>query len=131
MLIVEAMTGRAERFFQDKTQFPKERYPIVTVRDGVALGGLCYFKDPFTGIMNGYFLKKTSNWIDAKSLAKLIEFPFLQLGVNTVVTTYDGSAVLTSLYAKMGAIFASDNPQKMIFTRDNVLNACKVLRGEA
>lgn len=131
MLTVEAMTGKAERFFQHKTQFPKERYPIVTVRDGEVLGGFMYYKDPTTGVMGVYLEKKSNGWIDSKTLAELVAFPFVQLGVDTVITTYSGTTEMTSFCKKMGAIFAKDNPLKVIYTRENALNACKVLRGEA
>ena len=131
MLTVEAMTGRAERFFQSKTQFPKARYPIVTVRDGEALGGVLFYKDPTTGIMGCLMERKHGNWLDAESLAKIVEFPFHTLGVDMVVTTLDGSAPMVSLFEKMGAIFENDAKRKGIFTRENALNAARVLRGEA
>lgn len=130
MLTVEAMTGRAERFFQCKTQFPEERYPIVTVRDGVALGGVMFYRSQQTGIMGCLMHRDNFKWIDAESLAKIIEFPFKTLGVDTVITTFDGSPSMVSLCEKMGAVFAKDNSRKVIFTRENVLKAARVLRGE-
>ena len=129
MLTVEAMTGKAEWFFQDKTQFPKERYPIVTVRDGVVLGGVMYYRDQQTGIMGCLMHREHFSWIDAESLAKIIEFPFKTLGVDTVITTFDGSSSMNSLCEKMGAIFAKDNARKVIFTRKNVFDAARKLRG--
>ena len=130
MLAVEAMTGRAERFFQNEVNFPKERYPIVTVRDGVALGGVLFYRDQQTGIMGCLMHREHFKWVDAESLAKIIEFPFKTLGVDTVITTFDGSPSMTSLCEKMGAVFAKDNSRKVIFTRENVLKAARVLRGE-
>ena len=129
MLTVEAMTGRAERFFQDKTWFPEERYPIVTVRDGEALGGVLFYRDKTTGIMGCLMERKHANWIDSESLAKIVEFPFYTLGVDMVVTTLNGSASMVSLFEKMGAIFEDESKRKGIFTRENALNAARVLRG--
>ncbi len=129
MLAVEAMTGRAERFFQNKANFPEERYPIVTVRDGVALGGVMYYRDQQTGIMGCLMHREHFSWIDAESLAKIIEFPFKTLGVDTVITTFDGSPSMVSLCEKMGAIFAKDNSRKVIFTCENVFRAADKLRG--
>lgn len=130
MLTVEAMTGRAERFFQDKTNFPKERYPIVTIKDNKVVGGFMYYRDIKTGIMGVYLEKRVVSWIDSKTLAEMVAFPFIQLGVDTVITTYSGTPEMTSFCKKMGAIFAKDNPRKVIYTRDNALNACKILRGD-
>lgn len=130
MLTVEAMTGRAERFFQSDAQFPKERYPIVTVRDDVALGGVLFYKDQATGIMGCLMKRKHANWIDSESLAKIVEFPFYTLGVDVVVTTLNGSASMASLFEKMGAIFEDESKRKGIFTRENALKAARVLRGE-
>lgn len=128
MLTVEAMTGRAERFFQGDTQFPKERYPIVTVKGGKVLGGFLYYKDQMTGVW-GVFLKRAeANWLTADVFAELVEFPFTTLGADTVITTFNGSDVIKSLCAKAGAVFPE--ARKAIWTRENALKAIRVLRGE-
>lgn len=128
-ITVEAMTGRAERFFQNKTQFPKERYPIVTVSEGEVLGGFLYYRDPKTGIMGVYLEGVSSVWFNHETLAKLVEFPFYSLGVKTVITTISNSPQVASLCRKTGGIVLDEQPVKVVFTRENALAAAKSLRG--
>lgn len=130
MISVETMSALAEQFFSSDTQFPKERYPIITVKNGKPLGGFLYYVDPTTGIMGVYLKKKANVWFDHKSLAELIEFPFYYLGKNIVITTIQGISEIQSLCEKTGGVVDKENPKKILFTRENSLKAAQYLKSK-